>query len=118
MLISIVVNKMLYLRKIENYKSKTAVAVCSDNQGMITHDIFLYRDSTFSTKILDEYYFGKYSIKGNIIYFTNFKEIGICSSYKITDSLYLVPIRCTPAYEFLIMHKNSISVHHQSRNLQ
>jgi hypothetical protein len=51
------------------FDKKDYWAICIENQGMITHEIYLCNDSTFYTNILTESIFGRYAIKGDMIYF-------------------------------------------------
>lgn len=89
-----IVKYFLYNQKVEQYKGKVHWAICSDNQGMVTHDIILNIDSTYHTELLDMFYFGRYSISNNKIHFSNSEEIAICSMYEFKDSNYLIPHKC------------------------
>jgi cbb3-type cytochrome oxidase subunit 3 len=70
----------LYKKHQGEFDSKPYWAILNQDQGMVSYQIYLYKDSTYYTDILDQGYWGKYYIKGNTLYLFSDEGI-ICDKY-------------------------------------
>lgn len=53
----------------QSFAQKTYWAVCTENQGMVTHEIFMYDDTTYYADILGETHVGTYELSEEEITF-------------------------------------------------
>lgn len=73
----------------ENFTQREHVAVCQEHQGMVTYNIFLFRDGTFYADMFSERnVYGTYEIKNDILTFEKSYDPfdDICEKYVLDQS--------------------------------
>jgi hypothetical protein len=79
--------------KYSDFKKKRYYAMCSNNQGMVTNEIYLYNDSSFYTEVLGDHYYGRFETIGDTISFItdDLTKIGVSNKYQIVGGE-LIPL--------------------------